>query len=105
MGEGLVLYPHFQNTVIPGWLDKALRHRHRASARLANVVVLSPDPQWVRDTLPQGKLPDRNDFKAYADDLDGRIQVWSRAVAESQRLADEFAHIAEQGSIEALPLE
>jgi len=23
--EGLVLYPHFQKTVIPGWLDKALK--------------------------------------------------------------------------------
>ena len=34
MPEGLVLYPHFQKTVIPGWLDKALKHRHRATAHL-----------------------------------------------------------------------
>ena len=40
MGEGLVLYPHFQPHLVPGWLDKALRHRHRASARLDNVVLL-----------------------------------------------------------------
>ena len=37
MGEGLVLYPHFQPTVVPGWLDKGLKHRHGATARLSNV--------------------------------------------------------------------
>jgi len=85
-----VLYPHFQATVIPGWLDKALKHRHRATAHLDNVVLLSPRPEWVR-TLPGGKLPDRNDFRHFGDDLDGRIAAWTRAVRESQRLCDEFA--------------
>ncbi|HJV61484.1 MAG TPA: patatin-like phospholipase family protein, partial [Albitalea sp.] len=65
--EGLVLYPHFQSTVIPGWLDKAWRRRHRATARLDNVIVLSPRAEWVA-TLPGGKLPDRSDFKRYGDD-------------------------------------
>jgi hypothetical protein len=90
MGEGLVLYPHFQKSVIPGWLDKALRHRHRATARLDNLVVLCPNPEWVK-TLPNAKLPDRNDFKHYGDDLAARVAAWSRAVRESERLADEFA--------------
>ena len=44
LAEGLVLYPHFQSTVMPGWLDKALKHRHRATAHLDNVVLLSPRP-------------------------------------------------------------
>ncbi|MDE2095043.1 MAG: phospholipase [Burkholderiales bacterium] len=86
----LVLYPHFQPTVIPGWLDKFLKHRHRATAKLSNVVVLSPSPQWV-DTLPDSKLPDRADFERYGDDAKGRIAAWSRAVRESERLRDEFA--------------
>jgi hypothetical protein len=90
MHEGLVLYPHFQKSVIPGWLDKALRHRHRATERLDNVVVLSPEPDWVK-TLPNGKLPDRNDFKHYGDDVAGRVAAWTRAVQESARLRDEFA--------------
>jgi hypothetical protein len=86
----LVLYPHFQSTVIPGWLDKFLKHRHRATAHLSNVVVLSPSPDWI-GTLPNAKLPDRADFKRYGDDVPGRIAAWSRAVAESERLRDEFA--------------
>jgi len=86
----LVLYPHFQKTVIPGWLDKALKHRHRATQHLDNVIVLSPSAEWVR-TLPGGKLPDRSDFKRFGDDLAGRVAAWTRAVQESQRLRDEFA--------------
>ena len=87
---GLVLYPHFQPTLVPGWLDKMLRHRHRATDALDNVVVLAPRPDWIA-TLPGGKLPDRSDFKTFADNLPGRQAAWSTAVAESQRLADEFA--------------
>jgi hypothetical protein len=88
-GGGLVLYPHFQRTVVPGWLDKALRHRHRTTPALANVVVLAPHPDWVR-TLPDGKLPDRTDFKRYGTDVAARAAAWCRAVAESRRLADEW---------------
>ena len=103
--EGLVLYPHFQKTVIPGWLDKALKHRHRATAHLDRVVLLSPRPEWIA-TLPNGKLPDRNDFKAYGDDLAGRVAAWSRALRESQRLADEFAQAVGSGRpIEAVALQ
>ena len=90
MSEGLVLYPHFQAQVVPGWLDKAWKRRHRASPWLTNMVVLSPKPQWVR-SLPGGKLPDRSDFKTYGDDLPARTRAWQQAVAESRRLADEFA--------------
>lgn len=104
MPDGLVLYPHFQKTVIPGWLDKALKHRHRATAHLDRVVLLSPRPEWIA-TLPNAKLPDRNDFKAYGDDFAGRVAAWSRALNESQRLADEFAELVSAGRpLEAEPL-
>jgi hypothetical protein len=86
----LVLYPHFQQSVIPGWLDKFFKHRHRATAALSNVIVLSPNPAWIA-TLPNAKLPDRADFKFFGDDVPGRVKAWSRALAESERLRDEFA--------------
>jgi hypothetical protein len=102
MHDGLVLYPHFQKTIIPGWLDKFLKHRHRATEHLSNVVVVSPNPQWVQ-SLPDGKLPDRADFKLYGDDHARRIKAWKRAVAESARLRDEFE--AWVGGRLALPLQ
>ncbi|MDE2565602.1 MAG: phospholipase [Burkholderiales bacterium] len=104
LGEGLVLYPHFQSRIVPGWLDMPWPRRHRASPALDNVVVLAPSPAWLR-TLPGGKLPDRSDFKAYGDDHDARRRAWRGALAESQRLADEFAQAVQGGrSIQALPL-
>ncbi|MFO1329799.1 MAG: phospholipase [Rubrivivax sp.] len=90
MTEGLVLYPHFQPQVVPGWLDKPFRRRHAASAALDNVLVLSPTRDWVA-SLPGGKLPDRSDFKRFHDDPAARIARWRRALAESARLADAFA--------------
>ncbi|MDN3922903.1 patatin-like phospholipase family protein [Roseateles violae] len=103
IGDGLVLYPHFQRQVIPGWLDKALKGRHGSTAFLDNVVLLAPNPDWVR-TLPRGKLPDREDFKHYGEDTQARAAAWQRAIAESERLRDEFATACERSSIAAEPL-
>jgi hypothetical protein len=100
MADGLVLYPHFQARVIPGWLDKSLKHRHRASAWLDNLVLLSPSREWI-DALPARKLPDRGDFRAYGQDHQARKAAWQRAVDEGQRLADETAALLERESIEA----
>ena len=52
--------------------------------------MLAPKPEWVA-TLPNQKLPDRTDFARYGRDLAARVKAWDTAVAESQRLCDEFA--------------
>jgi len=88
--RAIVLYPHFQKNVVPGWLDKALKWRHGATSFLDNTLVLAPNPEWVK-TLPNGKLPDRQDFMTYDRDLAGRVKVWQAAANASQQLADEFA--------------
>jgi hypothetical protein len=93
--QGLVLYPHFQKAVVPGWLDKGWKWRHGASPFLDNTVVLAPDPAWIR-TLPNAKLPDRNDFAHYGTDLQSRIRAWSAAAAASARLAEEFSRWLER---------
>lgn len=100
-GAPLVLYPHFQRQVVPGWLDKLLKHRHRATAFLDNVVLLCPSTEWIA-RLPGAKLPDRNDFMAL--DVDERQRRWRVAVSESQRLADEFATLTQRESVQALSL-
>jgi hypothetical protein len=87
----IVLYPHFQKSVVPGWLDKALKWRHGTTSFLDNTLVLAPNPEWVK-SLPNGKLPDRQDFRVYDRDLAGRVKVWHAAAKASGQLADEFAH-------------
>jgi len=89
--KGLVLYPHFQKAVVPGWLDKSLKWRHRATHHLDTMVLLAPNPEWIK-TLPNGKLPDRTDFTHYGNDLAARVRAWTAACSASKQLADEFAH-------------
>ena len=83
----LVLYPHFQQAVVPGWLDKGLKWRHGSTARLDAMLVLAPRADWVR-TLPGGKLPDRSDLQRLPHDE--RVRTWTAAVRAAQQLADEF---------------
>ena len=87
--KNLVLYPHFQKSVVPGWLDKGLTWRHRATSYLDTMVLLAPNPEWVK-TLPNSKLPDRTDFTHYGNDLAGRVKAWSAATRASQQMVDEF---------------
>lgn len=94
-GAGLVLYPHFQREVVPGWLDKGLRWRHRSTQALDSMIVLSPAPEWVK-TLPHAKLPDRHDFVHYGHDLPGRMRAWQTATRAAQQLADEWAQWLER---------
>jgi hypothetical protein len=87
--DGLVLYPHFTDRIVPGWLDKALPWRRARGEWLDNVVLVSPSREYV-SKLPHGKLPDRNDFKRFETDFDGRLAYWRKAIAESARLGEEF---------------
>jgi hypothetical protein len=87
--DEIVLVPHFQQHLIAGWLDKSLKWRHKSTAFLDNVVVLAPTADWIR-TLPNGKIPDRQDFHAYADDFAGRAKAWNGAVNLSEKLVHEF---------------
>ena len=95
----LVLYPHFGEHIIPGWLDKAMPWRRAARgplrAWLDNVIIVAPSQQFLQ-TLPRFKLPDRKDFTFYGLDHDARIAAWQRAIGEGGRLRDEFAAFVER---------
>jgi hypothetical protein len=88
--DGIVLYPHFAPHVTPGWLDKFLpwRRRPRAHPWLDNVLLIAPSPALLA-RLPNGKLPDRSDFRRYGLDHARRQRDWRRAMAECERFADE----------------
>lgn len=87
-GDDLVLYPHFQGRVVPGWFDKHLPWRHASASNYDNVVLLAPSPEFVA-RLPRGKLSDRNDFKTL--EYHERVEVFQEVLSRSQMLADDFA--------------
>lgn len=87
--DGIVLYPHFTDHIVPGWLDKGLAWRRARGEWLDNVVVIAPSTGYVAK-LPGGKLPDRRDFARFAGDDAGRMATWRKAIGESERLAEAF---------------
>ena len=102
--EGLVLYPHFTDRIVPGWLDKQLPWRRARGAWLANVVLVAPSREYLA-RLPRGKLPSRQDFATYAGDDAGRMAYWRAAIAESDRLGEAFLELArDPGRFPILPL-
>lgn len=94
--NGLVLYPHFSQQVVPGWFDKHLRWRRTYGERWPNVVLLTPTDEFLA-SLPYGKIPDRKDFAQLP--VAERKRYWKQAVEQGQRLADEFAEAVESGTI------
>ena len=95
---GIILYPHFTDRVVPGWFDKTLPWRRGDASRLQDVVLVSPSPDYLA-TLPDRKLPDRKDFEKYVGDDAGRERAWRGAIAESDRLGDEFLELVESGRL------
>ncbi|MYM25222.1 patatin-like phospholipase family protein [Duganella sp. FT135W] len=92
---GLVLYPHFNDYIVPGWLDKSMPWRRARDHALENMILVSPSQDFVR-TLPNAKLPDRKDFKVYGQNHDHRNRDWLRAIGESERMAEAFARWCEK---------
>lgn len=87
--DGIALYPHFVDHLVPGWFDK--RSRRRVSAENArNTLLICPSPEFVA-RLPGGKIPDRTDFKRYGDSE--RIAAWQATIDQCRELADEFREI------------
>jgi hypothetical protein len=92
---GLVLYPHFSDYIVPGWLDKSMPWRRARDQALDNMILISPSADFV-SKLPNAKLPDRKDFTVYGQDHERRNRDWLHAIGESQRMADAFAHWCEK---------
>ena len=89
-GGGLILYPHFSASVIPGWFDKFLPWRRAAIHEVEKLVLLCPSEPFVAD-LPLGKIPDRSDFSKLSHDA--RVRYWESCVERSKALAEEFAEL------------
>ena len=95
-GDGLVLYPHFYDHVIPGWFDKAMRWRRAGVMNFRRALLIAPSAEFVA-SLPGGKIPDRGDF--YSMPEAERMRRWDIVVAESERLGDELRELVETGRI------
>lgn len=98
--DGLVLFPHFYDTMKPGWFDKKLK-RQPSPDNTANVVLVSPSDRFVK-SLPYSKIPDRQDFYLFNGDNKGRIRYWQEAAKRCRELGDAFYEAIESGRIKTM---
>lgn len=92
VGDGLVLFPHFYDHVVPGWFDKSLTWRRAGAANFSRTLLIAPSPSFVA-TLPGGKIPDRKDFYALADAE--RADRWEAVRARTAVLGEALHELIE----------
>jgi hypothetical protein len=99
--DGLTLFFHYQERIVPGWLDKPLKWRTPSKSSLERVLQVFPGPDFVK-LLPDGRLPDRDDFKLFLDDPAERIRRWDEVSGTSEVLGETFINDVESGKIRHL---
>ena len=97
-GNDVVLHFHHQERLVPTWFDGRLRRRTLPDDWTRNLLVVSPSKEFL-EGLPGGKIPDRNDFKVFADNPGERLNRWERVIAASEPLGDVFMNLVAGGGI------
>ncbi len=97
LDDGIALYPHYRDSIIPGWFDKALPYR-RPHHSLEDVCIVSPSKEAIY-SLPYKKIPDRHDFYTFVGNDKERLLFWEKAVELGIHMAEELAELVESGKI------
>ncbi len=95
-GDGLVLYPHFYDHIVPGWFDKSLPWRRAGARNFGRTLLIAPSADFVR-SLPGGRIPDRRDF--YDLSHEERIRRWQETLDRSVELGDELRDLVRSGRV------
>jgi hypothetical protein len=96
--DGIVLFPHYADRIIPGWMDKHLAWRKPSRINMDNVVLVCPSKKFI-EQLPYKKIPDRNDFYLFKGRQNERISYWNSVVKHSRLLGEEFLDVVQTDKI------
>lgn len=99
--DKLILYPHFYSHITPGWFDKSLSWRRASAQQLSNVVLICPSQSFVA-SLPDQRIPDRQDFNLYRGRDDERIARWEFCMARGRDLGKSFLDIVNSAKLQQL---
>lgn len=99
--QDVVLLFHHQDRQIPAWLDQYVPWRTLPESWTRNLLVVSPKNEFVA-RLPGGRIPDRSDFKVFAEDPSKRMKQWRKVVAASGILGDWFLECVASGKIRSV---
>jgi hypothetical protein len=99
--DGLILFPHYANRIIPGWFDKHLSWRKPREANVERMLMVSPSKEFI-ENLPYKKIPDREDFPTFRGRDEERIAYWNEVIEAGRRLGQEFLETVGTGAIREL---
>ncbi len=99
--DGMTLFFHYQERIVPGWLDKKLTWRNPPRGSLDRLLQIYPGPDFLK-LLPDQRLPDRQDFIQFVDDPSERIRRWDEVSEISSVLGERFMEDIESGKVKNL---
>jgi hypothetical protein len=94
--DGLVLYPHFYDHVVPGWFDKSLPWRRAGAANFSRTLLIAPSPEFVA-MLPGQRIPDRRDFYTFPDAE--RQRRWQQVNDMTSALGEQLHELITTGRV------
>jgi hypothetical protein len=97
-GNGITLFFHYQERIVPGWFDKKLFWRSLPRNYFRSLLQVFPSRDFL-ELLPDQRLPDRNDFIEYANDPGERMRRWDEVSRVSDVLGEQFLEDVESGRI------
>ncbi len=94
--DGVILFPHYTDRIVPGWLDKKLTWRRPKYTD--DLLMAMPSADFL-GRLPGGAIPDRTDFHRFFGRDGERIRRWEQAIDLSRALAEDFMEAVLSGRI------
>ena len=99
--QRIILFLHYTDRIVPGWLDKHLPWRGPCRENLRNVLLVTPSRRFI-DRLPGSAIPERRDFTKFKGRNGARIHQWKLAWREAKRLEDELGRIFSSQALSGL---
>ena len=99
--DGLILFPHYTDHIIPGWFDKILSWRKPHPANVDRLLLVAPSKEFL-DRLRYKRIPGREDFVFFKGRDEERIAYWNEVIEASASLGEEFLDAVESGKIQEL---
>jgi hypothetical protein len=96
--DGVILFPHYANRIVPGWFDKHLPWRKPRKANVERLLMMCPSRTFI-ESLPYKKISDREDFPLFRGRDKERIAYWNQVIEGGKRLGEEFLEAVEGGNV------
>lgn len=97
-GPGLTLLPHFAVDVLPTWFDQRGRRRPPLPEVADDLLVVARDATWIA-SLPDRRLPHRDDFLTFAERPAERRRRWLEVARRAHELGDQLGEDLATGAI------